>query len=91
MNVDEDVMSILRTEIMGLNAKISVLKDIVIMKQAYIIELERCMISFMENNGPGISKFEAYKELKSMESERTRDSKALRQLKRQYPEVFNNV
>ena len=41
--VDESVMDVLRTRIMELEAEISVLKDITIKKQAYIIELERCI------------------------------------------------
>ena len=39
--VDESVMDVLRTRIMELEAEVSVLKDITIKKQAYIIELER--------------------------------------------------
>ena len=41
--VDESVMDVLRTRIMELEAEVSVLKDIAITKQAYIIELERCI------------------------------------------------
>ncbi len=41
--VDESVMDVLRTRIMELEAEVSVLKDITIKKQAYIIELERCI------------------------------------------------
>jgi hypothetical protein len=41
--VDESVMDVLRTRIMELEAEVSVLKDITIKKQAYIIELEKCI------------------------------------------------
>ena len=41
--VDESVMDAPRIRIMELEAEISVLKDITIKKQAYIIELERCI------------------------------------------------
>jgi hypothetical protein len=89
--VDESVMDVLRTRIMELEAEISVLKDITIKKQSYIMELERCMISFMEDNGPGISNIEAQKELEVIKSERNRDIEASRQLAKEYPEVFSNV
>ena len=89
--VDESVMDVLRTRIMELEAEVSVLKDITIKQQTYIIELEICMISFIENNGPGISNTEAQKELEVIKSERIRDVEASRQLAMEYPEVFNNV
>ena len=41
--VDESVMDAPRIRIMELEAEISVLTDITIKKQAYIIELEKCI------------------------------------------------
>ncbi len=71
-----------------LRAQVAALQEIAVEGRAYIMELERCMIGFMENNGPGISEAEAIDELALMKSERTRDDEARRWLSEEHPEAF---
>ena len=75
-------------QINALLAQVAALQEIAIKGQSYIIELEKCMIGFMENNGPGISEAEAIAELARMKSERMRDDEARCQLSEEHREVF---
>ena len=84
----ENVAKRAMCRIAELEAQVAALQEIAVEGRAYIMELERCMIGFMENNGSGISEAEAIDELALMKSERTRDDEARRQLAEGHPEAF---